>query len=125
MLQAAVNREALAHAHRSVDDIEDVRSRVSEAREERVRIREITCGCPGSIGLCLLEYIIPPLGIYNHYGWSVFFHLCFFMTLFGYFPGLVFALIMIIRDDDEMIEIVEEHEFELTQSDVAMLECFT
>lgn len=53
---------------------------------------------PGkACGLCC-AYFIPPLGIFWQFGCGVEFLISLILTFCGYFPGLIYACIMIATD---------------------------
>lgn len=48
----------------------------------------------------LCSIFIPPLGVFLQVGLGVHFWLNIVLTLFGYFPGLIHALYVILREED-------------------------
>ena len=51
------------------------------------------------IGAIVAAILLPPLGIFIARGLGPAFWLGAFLTLFGWLPGIVFALIVILRPD--------------------------
>mmetsp|Transcript_51092 Transcript_51092/g.94532 ORF Transcript_51092/g.94532 Transcript_51092/m.94532 type:complete len:80 (+) Transcript_51092:114-353(+) len=51
-------------------------------------------GC-NAICACICAYFIPPLGIWWRFGCGLEFCICFVLTWLGYFPGLLYAIIML------------------------------
>mmetsp|Transcript_159113 Transcript_159113/g.386451 ORF Transcript_159113/g.386451 Transcript_159113/m.386451 type:complete len:87 (-) Transcript_159113:146-406(-) len=51
--------------------------------------------CGDDLLACICAYFIPPLGVYWDLGcgWEV--CVCAILTLIGYFPGVIFAVVMI------------------------------
>jgi uncharacterized membrane protein YqaE (UPF0057 family) len=48
----------------------------------------------------LFSILIPPVGVFLQVGFGVHFWLNILLTLLGYFPGLIHALIIILREND-------------------------
>jgi len=48
----------------------------------------------------ICSVIIPPLGVLLQVGLGMHFWLNILLTLFGYFPGLIHAFYIILREDD-------------------------
>ncbi|XP_038993881.1 hydrophobic protein RCI2B-like [Hibiscus syriacus] len=54
----------------------------------------------GSTATCidiLLAIILPPLGVFLKFGCQVEFWLCLVLTLFGYIPGIIYAIYAITK----------------------------
>ncbi|RYR02014.1 hypothetical protein Ahy_B06g080871 [Arachis hypogaea] len=45
----------------------------------------------------LLAIILPPLGVFLKYGCHVEFWICLVLTLFGYLPGIIYAVYAITK----------------------------
>ncbi|RDY01928.1 Hydrophobic protein LTI6A, partial [Mucuna pruriens] len=45
----------------------------------------------------LLAIILPPLGVFLKYGCQVEFWICLVLTLFGYIPGIIYAVYAITK----------------------------
>jgi uncharacterized membrane protein YqaE (UPF0057 family) len=48
----------------------------------------------------ICSIFVPPLGVLLQVGLGVHFWLNILLTLFGYFPGLIHALYIILREED-------------------------
>jgi uncharacterized membrane protein YqaE (UPF0057 family) len=48
----------------------------------------------------LLSIFVPPVGVFLQVGLGAHFWLNILLTLLGYFPGLIHALIVILREND-------------------------
>ncbi|CAH8353337.1 unnamed protein product [Eruca vesicaria subsp. sativa] len=46
----------------------------------------------------LLAILLPPLGVFLKFGCKVEFWICLILTLFGYLPGILYALYIITKD---------------------------
>jgi uncharacterized membrane protein YqaE (UPF0057 family) len=44
--------------------------------------------------------LLPPVGVFLQIGFGLHFWLNILLTLFGYFPGLIHALYIILREND-------------------------
>ncbi|KAJ0015076.1 hypothetical protein Pint_21863 [Pistacia integerrima] len=45
----------------------------------------------------LLAIILPPLGVFLKFGCQVEFWICLILTLFGYLPGIIYAVYAITK----------------------------
>ncbi|KAI3980878.1 hypothetical protein MKX01_025443 [Papaver californicum] len=45
----------------------------------------------------LLAIILPPLGVFLKFGCKVEFWICLILTLFGYIPGIIYAIYAITK----------------------------
>ncbi|KAH6804240.1 Low temperature and salt responsive protein family [Perilla frutescens var. hirtella] len=45
----------------------------------------------------LLAIILPPLGVFLKFGCGVEFWICLLLTLFGYIPGIIYAIYAITK----------------------------
>ncbi|CAD5191152.1 unnamed protein product [Musa acuminata subsp. malaccensis] len=45
----------------------------------------------------LLAIILPPLGVFLKFGCKVEFWICLLLTLFGYLPGIIYAVYAITK----------------------------
>ncbi|CAL5380228.1 unnamed protein product [Camellia sinensis] len=48
----------------------------------------------------LLAIILPPLGVFLKYGCQVEFWICVLLTLFGWLPGIIYAVYAITKSGD-------------------------
>ncbi|KAL0838265.1 hypothetical protein Bca101_090155 [Brassica carinata] len=46
----------------------------------------------------LLAILLPPFGVFLKFGLKVEFWICLILTLFGYLPGILYALYIITKD---------------------------
>mmetsp|Transcript_65334 Transcript_65334/g.202227 ORF Transcript_65334/g.202227 Transcript_65334/m.202227 type:complete len:91 (-) Transcript_65334:66-338(-) len=44
---------------------------------------------------CICAYFIPPLGIFFRFGCGTEFCICLVLTILGYVPGVIYAIVMI------------------------------
>ncbi|KAG9138900.1 hypothetical protein Leryth_007528 [Lithospermum erythrorhizon] len=44
----------------------------------------------------ILAILIPPVGVFLRYGCRVQFWICVVLTLFGYIPGIIYAIYVIV-----------------------------
>ncbi|XWS64398.1 hypothetical protein CRYUN_Cryun05aG0001100 [Craigia yunnanensis] len=45
----------------------------------------------------ILAIILPPLGVFLKYGCQAEFWICLILTLFGYLPGIIYAVYIITK----------------------------
>ncbi|KAI3980877.1 hypothetical protein MKX01_025442 [Papaver californicum] len=45
----------------------------------------------------LLAIVLPPLGVFLKFGCQVEFWICLILTLFGYIPGIIYAIYAITK----------------------------
>ncbi|XP_030959647.1 hydrophobic protein RCI2B [Quercus lobata] len=45
----------------------------------------------------LLAILLPPLGVFLRFGCEVEFWICLLLTLFGYLPGILYAIYVITK----------------------------
>ncbi|KAL2941783.1 Hydrophobic protein RCI2B [Bienertia sinuspersici] len=45
----------------------------------------------------ILAILLPPLGVFFKYGCKIEFWICLLLTLFGYLPGIIYALWVITK----------------------------
>ncbi|KMZ66926.1 Hydrophobic protein RCI2B [Zostera marina] len=46
----------------------------------------------------VLSIILPPLGVFLKFKFQVQFWICLLLTLFGYIPGIIYAIYVITKD---------------------------
>mmetsp|Transcript_120837 Transcript_120837/g.240744 ORF Transcript_120837/g.240744 Transcript_120837/m.240744 type:complete len:94 (+) Transcript_120837:38-319(+) len=52
-------------------------------------------GCCNALCACVCAYVVPPVGIFWRFGCGMEFLICFILTLLGYVPGIIYAVVMI------------------------------
>ncbi|AQL06374.1 Hydrophobic protein LTI6A [Zea mays] len=49
----------------------------------------------------VLAIILPPLGVFLKHGLKIEFWICLLLCFFGYLPGVIYAVWVIIRKEDD------------------------
>ena len=86
----------------------------SSRRSEKILFEAYTMGDGvNEIFSCICAYFLPPLGIWWRFGCGINFLICLVLTLCGYVPGVLYAVVMIGCDEPSRFETAaREHLFD-------------